>query len=77
MSEAKDLALDAIERKLEEIQEGILYVSRRQDALEREMKRMDATIYRSIETLRMGAILTVIVLLAFVFAAALPWGSGR
>ena len=36
------------------------------------MKRVDATSYRSIETLRMGAILTVIVLPAFVFAAALP-----
>lgn len=33
---------------------------------------MDATKYRNIETLRTGAILTVIVLLAFVFAAALP-----
>ncbi len=71
---AKDFASDAIERKLEEVQEGLAYFNQRHDAVLRELKRLEATVNKAIETARMVAIVTVIALLAFVFALALPGG---
>ena len=60
-----------VDDKLTEIEEGIAYICRRQDAVQRELKRMDATIFKAVDDLRMGAIITIIVLLSFVFAIAL------
>ncbi len=69
MTEIKDPQF--VDDKLTEIEEGIAYISRRQDAVQRELKRMDATIFKAVDDLRMGAIITIIVLLSFVFAIAL------
>ena len=76
MGDQEDFDLAAIERKLDELQEGMTYLNRKQDATLRELKKMDVTIYKSIETLRMIAIVTIIILLAFVFALALQ-GSAK
>ena len=59
------------DEKLEEIKDGLVYISRRQDAFERGQQRMDVTISESVETLRRIAIIALVVVLAFVFAAAL------
>lgn len=77
---AKDPAGDAIERKLEEVQEGLAYINGRNDAVLRELKRLEATVNRAVETVktvRTIAVVTIVVLLALVFAAALLLGSGR
>ena len=77
---AKDSAGDAIERKLEEVQEGLAYINGRNDAVLRELKRLEATVNRAVETVktvRTIAVVTIVVLLALVFAAALLLGSGR
>ena len=61
-----------VDDRLADIEAGIVHLSRRQDAMQVEMKRLDATIHRAMEDIRLGAIIVVIVLLAFVFALALP-----
>ena len=76
MDDRGDFDMAAIERKLAELQEGMTYLNRKQDATLREIKKTDVTIYKSIETLRTIAIVTIIILVAFVFALALQ-GSAK
>ena len=78
---AKDSPGDAVERKLEEVQEGLAYINRRNDAVLRELKRLEATVNKAVETVktvRTIAVVTIIVLLALLCALALaltqPWG---
>ena len=76
MGERKNFDLAAIERKLDEVQGGMTHLSRKQDQTLREIKMTDVTIYESVKTLRTIAVVTVIILLALVFALALA-GSAK
>ena len=75
---AKDGADGAVERKLEEVQEGLAYLDRRNDAVLRELKRLEATVNKAAETVRTVAVAAIVVLLALTGALALalmrPWG---
>lgn len=76
---AKNPAGDAVERKLEEVQEGLAYINHRNDAVLRELKRLEATVNKAVETVktvRTIAVVTIVILLAFMCALALtqPWG---